>query len=148
MVDRKGQGAAASAEDRERDGAACRRKPTKRRTVPGAGQAAGVAGQAALLEVATRLPRKGRGLLLSRPGDAALLLVPCSDVHTAGMAHRIDVAFVDEAGGVLASYRDVGPFRQLRHRGAAAVIERFSSCRTPWFEPGDRVGVVPMKGER
>lgn len=140
------KGAVASGERGE--GSAARRKPTKRRAVPVEGCAAGVADGPALLEVATRISRRGRGLLLSRPGDAALLLVPCSDVHTAGMAHRIDVAFVNEAGGVLASYRDVGPFRRLRCKGAAAVIERFSSCKTPWFELGDRVGVVPMKEER
>ncbi|WP_143412192.1 DUF192 domain-containing protein [Arabiibacter massiliensis] len=149
MEDRKERKpAAVSGPKREEGASPARRKPTRRRAGGAGKRPQDPADAAALLEMATRLSRKGRGLLFSRPGDASLLLVPCNDVHTAGMAHRIDVAFVDEAGGVLASYRNVGPFRRLRHKGAAAVIERFSSCATPWFEEGDRVGVVPMKEER
>ncbi len=119
------------------------RKPVKRREAPSVGD---VREGPAALGLATSLAKRMRGLLLSRPDEGALLLLPCADVHTVGMGRRIDVAFVDGTGCVLAAYRDVGPFRRLRHRGAAAVVERFSSCSTPWFEPGDRMGVVPVKG--
>ena len=118
------------------------RKPVKRREAPSVGD---VREGPAALGLATSLAKRMRGLLLSRPDEGALLLLPCADVHTVGMGRRIDVAFVDGTGCVLAAYRDVGPFRRLRHRGAAAVVERFSSCATPWFEPGDRMGVVPVK---
>lgn len=100
------------------------------------------------LDVATGFLRRARGLLLAKPTDKALLLLPCSDVHTVGMRHRLDIAFVDAEGVVMRSCRDVGPFRRLRERGAAAVIERFSSCAAPWFEEGDRIGLERVKGER
>lgn len=100
------------------------------------------------LDVATGFLRRTRGLLLAKPTDRALLLLPCSDVHTVGMRHRLDIAFVDAEGVVMRSCRDVGPFRRLRERGAAAVIERFSSCAAPWFEEGDRIGLERVEGER
>lgn len=92
--------------------------------------------------------RKARGLLFKRPREGALLLMPCGDVHTVGMRHRLDIAFVDAAGVVLESYRSVGPFRRLRRKGAVAVVERFSSCESSWFSAGDRVGVVRVEGGR
>ena len=100
------------------------------------------------LMLATRTRSKAAGLLLSGPSDKALLLVSCNDVHTAGMRHRLDIAFVDAQGLVLEAHRDVGPCRRLRNKSAEAVVERFSSCATPWFTAGDRVGVVCMKGDR
>lgn len=103
---------------------------------------------ATVLTLATSALRRARGLLLSRPDEGALLLLPCCDVHTAGMGHRLDIAFVDGGGSVLAAYRDVGPFRRLRCKEATAVIERFSTCSSPWFEQGDRVGVVPITGKK
>ena len=98
------------------------------------------------LSLAGRTAQKARGLLFSKPDDGALLLMPCSDVHTVGMRHRLDIAFVDATGLVVEAHRDVGPFRRLRRRGAAAVVERFASCASPWFEAGDRRGMVRMRG--
>lgn len=109
----------------------------------GGGSAHG--GQPLLL--ATHAARKTKGLLFSREHADALLLAPCCDVHTAGMHRRLDIAFVDARGCVLEAYRDVGPFRRLRNKGAAAVVERFSSCSSPWFSAGDRMGVVRLEGE-
>lgn len=100
------------------------------------------------LALAGRTPRKARGLLFTRPNEGAMLFMPCSDVHTVGMRHRLDVAFVDASGMVVDAYRDVGPFRRLRGRGAVAVVERFSSCASPWFSLGDRLGVIRVEGGR
>lgn len=100
------------------------------------------------LTLAGRAARKARGLLFSKQSGGALLLMPCNDVHTVGMKHRLDIAFVDAGGCVVECHRDVGPFRRLRNRQAVAVVERFSSCASPWFSPGDLVGVVGVKGER
>lgn len=86
-----------------------------------------------------------RGLLARRPTACTLVLMPCCDVHTFGMRYRLDIAFADATGCVVAAYRDVGPFRRLRHKEAVAVLERFSSCATPWFRPGDRVGMVGLR---
>ena len=41
------------------------------------------------------------------------MLAPCNDVHTFGMAELIDIAFLDEQGRVLESYRAVGPRRRI-----------------------------------
>lgn len=106
-------------------------------------------GSAALpLTLAGGAASKARGLLFSRPNCGALLLMPCNDVHTVGMRHRLDIAFVDAAGCVVECHRDVGPFRRLRNKKAVAVVERFSSCSSPWFSQGDRMGVVNMEGVR
>ena len=78
-------------------------------------------------------------LLLSGPSDKALLLVSCNDVHTVGMRHAIDVAFVDRLGRVVEAHRSVGPLRRLRNAKAVAVVERFASCDAPWFAEGDQV---------
>ena len=85
------------------------------------------------LLIAARFRRKAKGLLFSPEHAGALLLAPCNDVHTAGMRHRLDIAFVDAQGLVLEAHRDVGPCRRLRNKSAEAVVERFSSCATPWF---------------
>lgn len=100
------------------------------------------------LALAGRARCKARGLLFSRPNEEVLLLMPCNDVHTAGMRHNLDIAFMDAAGTVLEAHCGVGPFRRLRRRDAVAVAERFSSCATPWFSEGDRVGVARMEGGR
>ena len=84
------------------------------------------------LLIAARFRRKAKGLLFSPEHAGALLLAP----------------FVDAQGLVLEAHRDVGPCRRLRNKSAEAVVERFSSCATPWFTAGDRVGVVCMKGDR
>lgn len=100
------------------------------------------------LTLATKAGRRTLGLLLSGPSDKALLLVPCSDVHTAGMRHAIDVAFVDRTGAVVESHRSVGPFRRLRNGKAVAVVERFSSCGEAWFCVGDQVMLSGREGAR
>ena len=91
------------------------------------------------LMLATRGRRKAAGLLFTGPNDKALLLVSCNDVHTVGMRHAIDVAFVDRAGLVVEAHRAVGPLRRLRNAKAVAVVERFASCDAPWFAVGDQV---------
>lgn len=94
------------------------------------------------LTIASGVASRLRGLMLSCPNEETLLLVPCCDVHTAGMWRRLDIAFVDDAGRIIETHRDVGPMRRLRNRSAAAVLERFSSCSSLWFSEGDRLGVV------
>jgi len=99
------------------------------------------------LLIAARFRRKAKGLLFSPEHAGALLLAPCNDVHTAGMRHRLDIAFVDRCGVVLESYRAVGPMRRLRCPRAVATIERFAECGA-WFSEGDRVGLVAYAAQR
>ena len=98
------------------------------------------------LNLAVSIPQRTRGLLFEEPSGTMLLLAPCNDVHTVGMRHRIDVAFVDGGGRVIEAHRDVGPRRRLRNRRAVAVLERFSTCDTPWLRPGEQLGIVGMEG--
>ncbi|MCI8469588.1 MAG: DUF192 domain-containing protein [Eggerthellaceae bacterium] len=97
------------------------------------------------MRLATSMAARMRGLLGREPGSVGvLLLAPCHDIHTFGMSHPIDVAFVDAAGVVLEAHRDVGPRRRLRCRGAAAVLERFAEAG-PWPVPGDQVTVAARR---
>ena len=86
---------------------------------------------------ATTLKSRLLGLLGSRHGENLLALVPCHDVHTCGMARRIDVAFVGADGKVLASWRSVGAGRRLKMRGAAFAIERQADDGAAWPHAGD-----------
>ncbi len=96
--------------------------------------------------IAATALRRLRGLAGREGGAEALLLAPCRDVHTVGMSGAIDVAFVDEAGVVVAAHRDVAPRRRLRCRRAAAVIERRADDAAPWFATGDRL-LLALRGE-
>lgn len=93
------------------------------------------------LVLAARLTSRLRGLLMSPASDAILLLAPCRDIHTFGMGYAIDVAFIDEAGRVLESRRDVMPNRRLRNARASAVLERYAIPREVWFEAGDSLRI-------
>ncbi len=79
-----------------------------------------------------------RGLLFSPVGPGVLLLAPCRDVHTVGIRHALDIAFIDADGVVVEVYRGIGPMKRIRCRRAVATMERFSES-SPWFKTGDRV---------
>ena len=87
-----------------------------------------------------------RGLLGAKRSKGIVMLAPCNDVHTFGMADLIDIAFLDEQGRVLESYRAVGPRRRIRCRKAVAVLERFSVNDPPWFSAGMVQGNEGMPG--
>lgn len=100
------------------------------------------------LRVAGKFSARVKGLLRSKPTGGVLMLAPCNDVHTVGMSDLLDVAFVGADGCVLESYRAVAPFRRIRCRKAVAVLERFSTCETPWFSAGDYVGIARKDGDQ
>lgn len=79
-------------------------------------------------------------------GGGVCVLAPCRDVHTYGMRHPLDIAFVSREGVVIESYRCIGPRCRKRVRRAYAVLERFSRD-TPWFERGDRITLQIRKRE-
>ena len=78
------------------------------------------------------IARSFRARLLGLAGIAdlhprlALLIPRCSCVHTFGMRFPLDVTFLDAGGRPLRKRRCVPPCRVVRHRGAAAVLERRS----------------------
>ena len=65
----------------------------------------------------------GLAFLEQVPRDTALLLPRCRSVHTFGMRFPLDLVFLDRAGRVLLTVRDVGPRRVVSCRGAAGVLE-------------------------
>jgi uncharacterized membrane protein (UPF0127 family) len=82
------------------------------------------------------------GLAGLRPGDLpprhALLLRPCSSVHTFGMRFPIDVAFADRDGAILRLAPEVPPRRVLRHPGAAMTLEAGAGELSRPRRPGAR----------
>ena len=111
------------------------------------------------IKIATTFWQRMRGLLF-RPlawlsTDEALVIVPCSSIHTFGMRRAIDVAFVSSDGRVIESRQNVDPGLLLSRRGSVAVLERFSISgeadallRSPWYQVGDAVSIgTDQKGE-
>jgi uncharacterized membrane protein (UPF0127 family) len=93
--------------------------------------------------------RRVRGLLGYTDFGATLMLCPCNDVHTFGMAFPIDVAFVSREGVVMRVLRGVKPGRRSRLKGATFVLER-RAADDPWVVAGERIGfcVLANEGER
>ncbi len=85
-----------------------------------------------------------RGLLFRVPDRVIDVLVPCHDVHTFGMRHALDLAFVSREGVIMEVRRNVGPRRRCACRGVAAVAERFARAG-PWLEAGDVLEIVPRR---
>lgn len=96
----------------------------------------------ARVEIAASPERRTRGLLGRDGLDGALLLSPCSGVHTFRMRFPIDVAFVDKSWTVLAvvpmKRNRLGRFRlRARH-----VIEAEWGAFGRWgLHAGSRVDV-------
>jgi uncharacterized protein len=67
------------------------------------------------------------GLALVRPSELseghAVLLEPCSSVHTFGMRFPVDVAFADADGAVLRVIRGLAPRRIVRCPKARVALE-------------------------
>jgi uncharacterized membrane protein (UPF0127 family) len=84
------------------------------------------------------------GLALVRPSELstgyALLLDPCSSVHTFGMRFPIDVAFADADGVVLRVIRDVPPRRVRRCPKAAVTLEAHAGELGRFLEGGRGAG--------
>ncbi len=100
---------------------------------------------------ATGALERMKGLLFSDPAPGLdqelLVLAPCASIHTVGMRHPIDIAFVSNKGLVLKSCRRVLPGRLEKCPDASLTIERFTPDsplpwdEEPWFEQGDVVDV-------
>jgi uncharacterized protein len=94
------------------------------------------------VEVCETVLERGRGLLLRRCPDrrAALLLKPCSTVHTLGMTYRIDVMFCDEEGRILRIVESLPPFRIAHCPGAHLAWEAGAGFAAHWgWQVGDRI---------
>ena len=76
-------------------------------------------------EVADGPLERLRGLLGrdALPDDAALLLRPCSSIHTSFLRFPIDAVFLDRDFRVLDVVSKLRPWRAAWRRGAHAVLE-------------------------
>jgi uncharacterized protein len=74
------------------------------------------------------------------PSGHALLLKPCSSIHTFGMHFPIDVAFADEDGTVLRVIRDVSGRRVTRCPRAAIALEAHAGELSRFLEGGRGAG--------
>jgi uncharacterized membrane protein (UPF0127 family) len=82
------------------------------------------------LETAFDSRQRNRGLL-GRDALAdshALILAPCSSIHTWFMRFAIDVAFVDRAGRIVRARAAVAPWRMQVSLRAFAVVELASGA--------------------
>ena len=77
------------------------------------------------VELAVDSESRRRGLLGRDKLDegAALIIAPCSSIHTFFMRFAIDAVFLDRDFRVLAIDRALGPGRIAGRRGARAVLE-------------------------
>ena len=96
-----------------------------------------------VLVVATRFLDRMAGFLVPRPEGCILLISPCNSIHTFGMRHDLDVAFLDKEGVVIRAENNVGPRKVIRCKGSIAVLERLSKgsshAKRCWYEKGERV---------
>ena len=102
-----------------------------------------VAPNAVVLEASGPMARlKGLALLREHelPGGHALLVRPCSSLHTFGMRFAIDVAFAARDGRVLRVIRSVPPRRVHRQPGAALALEAHSGELGRFLEGGRGAG--------
>ena len=93
-----------------------------------------------IVELAVTRAERRRGLLGrdSLNLSAALMLAPCTAVHTAFMRFTIDVVFVDREGRVRKIVRGLAPWRVSAAVGAYAAIE-FTASGERDLVPGDRL---------
>ena len=81
---------------------------------------------ASQVERAVTVRTRLRGLLgrESLAEGAALVIEPCTSIHTFFMRFPIDAAFVDRAGRVVRAISDLRPWRATRlYPSAALVVE-------------------------
>jgi uncharacterized protein len=102
---------------------------------------------ATLVEIAATRSTRRRGLLgRDRLDEAsAMLLAPCTAVHTVGMRFAIDVVFVDRQGYAVKVVHNLRPWRIAGAAGGRAVIEMAAgSLGNEEVLPGDRLYLAPV----
>ena len=100
---------------------------------------------ATTLELAGDSAARRRGLLgrTELALDAAVIIAPCSAVHTFGMKFAIDVIFAARDGRVVNMARAVGPRRVATAWGAFAAIEMAAGeASRHGLNAGDRLRIT------
>ncbi len=79
----------------------------------------------------------------SLPEGHALLLEPCSSIHTLFMRFAIDVIFLDRENRVVKVYPNVKPFRAVvGHRARKALEVAAGSAARAQVEEGNQLAIV------
>ena len=97
---------------------------------------------ATAVELATTRRTRRKGLLGRNSLDpqSAIVLVPCTAVHTAFMRFPIDVVFVDRGGRAVRVVHNLHPWRIAAARKAHSVIELAAGrAREAGIHVGDRL---------
>ena len=95
---------------------------------------------ATMVEIADTWWLRFKGLQFRKPlpDGHAILLRPCSSIHTLWMRFSIDVVFVDEAGRVVQVDRAVRPWRTVISKTrSAAVLEMTAGALSEGLSVGD-----------
>jgi hypothetical protein len=103
---------------------------------------------ASVLEAAVDSKSRNRGLLGrdSLPESHALVLAPCSSVHTFFMRFPIDIAFVARDGRVLKTVERLGAWRLAVSLRAFATIEFAAGVLgRAGLTAGDRLRIEPSR---
>lgn len=101
---------------------------------------------ASAVEIADTSEKRRRGLLGrdSLDPSAAMIIAPCSSIHTFFMRFVIDVVFVDRAGRVLKIAHDLKPWRIAVSLRAYAVVElNGGAANRGELKIGDRLALTP-----
>jgi uncharacterized membrane protein (UPF0127 family) len=94
------------------------------------------------VRIADSFVARALGLLVGTPlgQSEALLIAPCSSIHTFGMRYPIDVVFVDREARILRVFPQVRSGRIRIAPGARAVLElRAGAAAQHEFAPGVRL---------
>ena len=101
------------------------------------------------LQVAANFWSRLKGLMGtdSLPEGSALLLVPCSSIHTFFMRYSIDAVFLDDENRVLYILHSIVPFRwSPLIKNAQKVLELpVGHCKRTAIEIGNKLQII--KGE-
>lgn len=85
-------------------------------------------------------PEKLKGLLYTKPNEYTYAFYNCNSVHTHGMKHKLDIAFIDAEGRVIQVCNRVPSGLKIKCKKASVTLERFSEMhRAGWIKKGDLV---------
>jgi len=78
--------------------------------------------------LAEKVLQRMQGLLFKKPleADQAILIRPCSSIHTIGMCYPLDIVFIDAQGIVLKTLNNVRPMRMAFAINAHATVEFYT----------------------